>query len=290
MRGKQTYYYLQHNIRRQNHRQKELYLGKKISKNLDEIKQQFLMSFYEDEWIPILESIRDNYQKERKIMSRSQIAKNTQIFSVHFTYDTQKIEGSTLTLRETALLLDYGLTPSNKPMSDVKEAELHQKTFYEMIQYKNDLTLKTVLSWHNKMFSQTKPQNAGKTRNVYVGIAGSKITLPSPHAVQMLLQDFFSWYAKNKKKINPVLLSALVHLNFVTIHPFADGNGRTSRLMMNFVLQKYGYPMLNINYKDRKSYYTALERSHVQSNNIHFLKWFIKRYIKTYQHYINTES
>lgn len=101
-----------------------------------------------------------------------------------------------------------------------------------------------------------------------------------------MLRDFFKWYQKNKKNLHPVELAGLVHLKFVPIHPFGDGNGRISRLMMNFVLYKNGFPMLNISYKNRNSYYTALERSQIKKNEFIFLNWFLKRYIKENKKYL----
>ena len=86
--------------------------------------------------------------------------------------------------------------------------------------------------------------------------------------------------------MHPVELAALVHLKFVSIHPFGDGNGRISRLMMNFVLHKHGYPMLNISYKNRNSYYTALERSQLKKLDQIFIVHIIKRYIKDYKSYL----
>ena len=90
----------------------------------------------------------------------------------------------------------------------------------------------------------------------------------------------------NKIKLNPVELAALVHLKFVTIHPFGDGNGRTTRLMMNHVLNKFDYPLLDIDYDDRRSYYNALEKSQTKDDELPFLKWFIKQYFKTYKNYL----
>jgi Fic family protein len=101
-----------------------------------------------------------------------------------------------------------------------------------------------------------------------------------------MLRDFFGWYDKNKARLHPVELAALVHLKFVTIHPFADGNGRVSRLMMNFVLNRNGYPMLNIPYEGRNSYCGALERAQLRKRSDVFVLWFIKRYVKSYQEYL----
>ena len=100
------------------------------------------------------------------------------------------------------------------------------------------------------------------------------------------MQEFFTWYNREKRKLNPVELAALIHFKFVTMHPFVDGNGRISRLMMNYMLNKFGYPMFDINYSDRRSYYTALERSNIKHNDVIFLKWFMGRYIKGNKRYL----
>ncbi|MBI5635364.1 Fic family protein, partial [Candidatus Micrarchaeota archaeon] len=206
--------------------------------------------------------------------------KQARTFSVKFTYDTNRIEGSKLTYKETADLLERGLTPKSKPLSDIKEAEAHEKLFFEVLGFKKDLSMQTVLYWHKKLLENTKPDVAGKVRGYQVLISASKFTPPSPAEVPVLLNDFFRWYEKNKAKAHPVELSALVHLKFVTIHPFADGNGRISRLLMNFVLDKHGFPLLNIPYENRSSYYTALERAQVKQNDGIFIQWFFKKYLK----------
>ena len=205
---------------------------------------------------------------------------------IKFTYDTQKIEGSKLTLRETANLLENGITPKEKPIRDVKEAETHKKVFYELLKFRKDLSFDIVLHWHRILFLETKKDMAGILRKHQVAISGSKFMPPSPVEVYPLLNEFFKWYKKNKNKIQPVELAALVHLKFVTIHPFGDGNGRISRLIMNFVLKEHKYPMLNIKYEGRNSYYNALERSQVKKEEGIFIQWFIKNYIKENKRYL----
>jgi Fic family protein len=97
-----------------------------------------------------------------------------------------------------------------------------------------------------------------------------------------LLYGFFQWYNKAYERINPVMMAALVHLKFVSIHPFSDGNRRISRLMMNHTLNSQGYPMLSIEYTNRNAYYTALERSQTLQKEQKFMQYLIKRYLKEY--------
>lgn len=279
VKGK-IYYYIRHNIRK-GKKQSDMFLGTKIPDNIDELKQEFLSKFYEEQWLAKLEKIQLHYKKERKNIPRSVIQKELNAFAIEFTYNTQKIEGSTLTLKETHDLLEEGRTPKHKPINDSREAEAHQKLFLEIAQKKEELSLDVTCKWHERLFEQSKPDIAGKIRRYRVGIGRSKFIPPSPQAVTSLLRGFFEWYKKNEKILNPVELAALVHLKFVTIHPFGDGNGRISRLMMNYVLDKFGYPMIIIKYsEDRNSYYNALERAQMRHNEIIFLQWFMRRYFK----------
>ncbi len=289
--GNNTYYYLEHSFRLNGKVvKKELYLGKQIPKNIESIKAKFLREVYNQKWYVLLDRIKANYKKDMRSATVSEKEKELETFMIKFTYDTQRIEGSTLNLKETANLLQHGITPSNRPSRDVKETEAHSKLFYEMLDHKKELNLQTVLDWHYLLFKDTKPDIAGKVRTRQVLIAATKFVPPNPAAVPAELNDFFKWYNKNKDKIHPVELAALVHLKFVTIHPFVDGNGRMSRLLMNFVLNRHGYPMLNIPYVNRAGYYTSLERAQVKRNDLVFVLWFFRRYEKEYGKYTKIQT
>ncbi len=282
-----AYYYLEHTFRKKGKVHKtEKYLGKSLPKNLEEMKKEFLFELYSEKWFDVFDKIKTAYGTEHRAMPVSVKQKELETFVIKFTYDTNRIEGSKLTLRETANLLENGITPSNKPISDVKEAEKHREVFFEAINYKKDLKLNSVLQWHLHLFNETKPKLAGKLREYQVAISGSRFLPPSPIEVYPLTQEFFKWYEKSKNKLHPVQLAALVHLKFVTIHPFGDGNGRISRLLMNFVLNKCGFPLLDIPYENRNSYYNALERAQVKKDESIFLNWFFKKYKKENQKYL----
>ena len=285
--GRQAYYYLEHTIRKNAKvEKKERYLGKSIPKNVEALKKEFLTHLYKEKWDATLDKIKQGLAKEAKRTPQSAREEEIEKFAIHFTYDTQRIEGSRLSLQETADLLERGITPKEKPIRDVKEAEAHKELFDEMLQAKKDLSLNLILYWHNKLFQATKPDIAGKLRKHQVAISGSKFMPPSPAEVYPLLRDFFRWYDRNKTKLHPVELASLVHLKFVTIHPFGDGNGRISRLLMNFILHRHGYPLLNIHYEGRGSYYNALERAQMKNMDLIFVQWFIKKYIKENNRYL----
>jgi Fic family protein len=278
------YYYVEHSIRKNKKVvNKTLYLGDKIPENIEKLKKEFMINVCREKWFSDFEKIKAEYQKEQKIMPPSAKTKEKQSFAIKFTYNTQKIEGSSLTLKETANLLERGITPKEKPINDVLEAEAHKEVFFEMLNYNKDLSLQIVLYWHKKLFEKTKQDIAGRVRNHQVAISRSKFMPPLPAEIEIELKEFFDWYNKNKVNLNSVELAALVHLKFVTIHPFSDGNGRISRLMMNFVLHKHKYPMLDIAYEKRNAYYTALERSQIKKESSPFLNWFFRRYLKEYK-------
>jgi len=285
--GNKEYYYLEHTIRQDNKIiKKEKYLGKKLPKNIEELKKGFFLKIYEERWYPLLNKIEKNYSKDLRLMPKVAKEKNIQIFSIKFTYDTQRIEGSKLTLRETSELLEKDITPKEKSLIDIKEAEAHQKVFYEILRYQKNLSLQIILYLHKKLFENTKPEIKGKIRQHQVMISGSRFVPPFPAEIYPLLREFFKWYNKNRYKIHPVELAALVNLKFVTIHPFSDGNGRISRLIMNKILNKHGYPLFNIPYEKRTGYYNALERAQIKEQDNIFIQWFFRRYVKEYKRYL----
>lgn len=285
--GTRQYFYLQHTIRTaEGFEAREKYLGPELPANLDEVKRAFLAEISRERWYPLLEAIRSNYARELRTMSKSALEKNARFFATKFTYDTNRIEGSSLTYRETADLLERGLSPKSRPVADVKEAEAHDRVLSEVLEYRRDLSLQIILYWHKRLFAETKPAIAGKIRSDQVWISGSRFMPPSPAEVWLLIREFFRWYDRAKVSLHPVELAAAVHLRFVTIHPFTDGNGRVNRLLMNFVLKKHGYPLLDIPYGDRRSYYNALERSQIKKTDRVFIQWFIRKYLKEHARYI----
>lgn len=286
--NRKSYYYLEHSFKLKSKiEKKELYLGTSIPKNIEKIKQEFMHNLFKERYFKFLNNIKDNFLEEFRKMPKTAEEKYLDYFMIKFTYNTNRIEGSTLTLKETANLLEEGISPKNRPIEDVKETEAHKKLFYEMMNHKGDINYNTVLYWHKLLLQDTKPDIAGKIRNHQIKIARSKAEFPFPAELNLLIKEFFNWYNLNKNKLHPVELAALAHLKFVSIHPFTDGNGRISRLMMNFILNKYKYPMLNIKYINRDNYYNSLERSQLTKKEYIFVQHIIKRYLKEYKKYLN---
>ena len=284
-RSGKIYYCLYHDTKGGIRRQYEKYLGKSVPPDVEERKDKFMMKVLRKEWEPRLRSIRDGFERECCMMPQAILEKQLNTFAVKFTYNTQRIEGSTLTLKDTALLLDDGITPASRPVADVLEAIAHRKVFLDAIR-EGGPSMDMVAEWHRMLFESTKKEIAGEIRDYDVRVGQSKF-LPPPHgAVGALVRAFFEWYEANRNVTNPVELAALVHLKFVTIHPFGDGNGRVSRLMMNHALYGAGYPMMDVEYTDRRSYYKALERSQTKDVEWPFVQWFVRRYLRMYAKYL----
>ncbi len=289
-RGTKKYYYLEHTVRTgTSFENKRVYLGPHLPKDISKIKEEFIGNLYEGVYGKKIDTIKKNFTREIASFPKSVYDKFIETFMIRFTYDSTRIEGGTLTLKETADLLQEEVTPKGKSLRDVKDAEAHKKVFYRMLEHKGELNLSTVLEWHYHLFKDMDLDIAGKIRKHPVAIARSKVEFALPAEIDTLLQEFFQWYKQNKK-IHPVIMATLVHHRFVTIHPFSDGNGRISRLMMNFVLHKNGYPMLNIEYVNRNAYYNALEKSQFQKKEEPFIQHILKRYIKTHEKYLEPKK
>ena len=199
-----------------------------------------------------------------------------QALELEYTFESNRIEGNTMTLRETDLVINEGLTISGKSMREHLEVVNHQ----EAIAYIKDLTQKNtsinereLLSIHNLILRGIHPEDAGRYRKAQVMIQGSSHVPPQPFLVTKEMEDFFSWYETNKSSLHPIVLAAEIHERLVTIHPFIDGNGKTSRLVMNLILLQHGYIIANIkgDYDSRMQYYKTLETAQTNNNKEDFL-------------------
>ncbi|MBI2135337.1 Fic family protein [Candidatus Woesearchaeota archaeon] len=278
--GKKHYYYLEHSYKAGGKvKVFGRYLGSKRPENIGELRKDLEFQVMRRAWGNALAAIKKGYGNELKRLPEAAKQKEMEAFMVGFIYNSDRIEGSRLSLKDTTNLFIHGTTPRNKPLSDVKEAEGHKKAFYDMLMYKGSLNLKKVLSWHKMMFDSSKPDIAGRIRLHKIMVTGSRVSFPAPESLNSMLEEFFLWCSSNKNKYNPVEFASLVHLKFVTIHPFTDGNGRISRLLANFVLYSSKYPMFSIKYTDRMSYYKSLETSQLWEEDKHFIRFFVKKYI-----------
>ncbi|WP_432738465.1 Fic family protein [Maridesulfovibrio sp. FT414] len=201
----------------------------------------------------------------------------TEALNIEYTYDSNRIEGNTLTLRETDLVINKGLTIGGKSLKEHLEAVNH----YEAIQYIRELSEagtvfseKIVKDIHAIILQGIDRENAGRYRSVPVAISGSRHIPPQPWQVPVLMEQLVAWFAEKESVLHPVILAAEVHERIATIHPFIDGNGRTARLVMNLLLMQRGYLVVNIagDTDSRLAYYNALEKCNLEDDKGDFVE------------------
>ncbi len=209
---------------------------------------------------------------------------------IEFLYESNRIEGNTLTLRETQLVLQEGMTISGKSLREHLEAINHQEAilFVEDIVARKEAFTESILKQlHALVLHGIDRENAGQYRQVPVLTPGSSHIPPQPFLLQLLMEEYFIFYTKHQNVLHPVVLAAELHERLASIHPFIDGNGRTSRLVMNLILLQHGYPLAIIggDYDSRMAYYNALEKASTDKSEFITLiankvKQNLERYIK----------
>jgi Fic family protein len=183
-------------------------------------------------------------------------------YDVELTYTSNAIEGNTLTRQETALLLEKGLTIGGKPMKDHLEALDHREALHyvrRLAERGEPLREGDIRELHRLVLARSFPAEAGRYSQEQRFILGSNVVLPSPIEIAPLMADFAAWV----RDADPTPANAFeAHYRLVTIHPFADGNGRTARLVMNLLLLREGYSPVVIGPEHRLDYITSLEAAH----------------------------
>lgn len=233
-------------------------------------------------------------QKERLNQLRNlQSDKVAKAFDIEYTYESNKIEGNTLTLQETALVIEKGLTIGGKSLNEHLEAVNHQHAIEyikDLAKQNETISERDLLQIHYLILQGINNDQAGKYRNLQVLISGAKHVPPQPFLVPKEMESLFLWYNENKDKLHPVVLSAEMHERLVTIHPFIDGNGRTARLLMNLILLQNGFPIaiLKGDVESRLKYYSALETAQVEHNKQPFISLITENVEETMQRIIKT--
>ncbi len=191
-------------------------------------------------------------------------------FTAEWIYNSNAIEGSTLTLRETQLILETGLTIGGKSLREHFEVTNHKDAidYVESLAQQSELiTPFHVRQIHKLVLSQIEDENAGQYRKTEVRIAGAKHIPPEAWEIPQRMAEWGDWLKNAEKNIHSVELAAHAHHRLVAIHPFIDGNGRTARLVMNLILFKQGYPPAVILRVNRKQYYQVLMQADAGKNN-----------------------
>ena len=232
------------------------------------------------------QEIQTNIEKKLKELNKlrplptSAVRKLQEQFQIEMTYNSNAIEGNSLTLKETFLVINEGLTIKGKSLRDHLEIKNHQEALeylYDLIEKDKQHTISENLirSLHQLVMQETDKEWAGKYRNSNVLIGGADHTPPDALEVPREMKNLLNWLKQNKKKLHTIELVGLLHHKLVYIHPFFDGNGRTARLAMNLFLMQEGYPLAVILKNDRKKYYQVLQQA--DSGNVVPLIRFIAR-------------
>ncbi len=216
-----------------------LYLSEHDSETLQDLKESYAT------WLKHTpKGVRDNMGDD---------------FVIRFTYNSNAIEGNRLTLRQTSMILKDKVIPSGIRAEDYNEA-INGRECLEFIKgYRDDLSIKFIEKINGILTKNTGVVYGGRIRFFDVKIFGSSHVPPNYDELKRHMLNFVKWYSANKNKLHPFELASLVHAKLAWIHPFEDGNGRTSRAVMNFILMKKGFPMLFIPFEKREEYYKSLE-------------------------------
>lgn len=219
---------------------------------------------------------KDFYNENKNILDKEIVEKIDKAFDIDFTYNSTTIEGNTLTLIETKAVLEDKIAIGGKSLREIYEVVNHNKAFeyikksIEKLEILDEEKIKDI----HEILTENIMQG-GIYRNTDVAITGATHTPPTPNEMYKQLKFFYDDLKINQEKLNPIELAAWTHAEFVRIHPFIDGNGRTSRLIMNYQLMKNGFLPINIKVEDRLEYYNALDLYATKKDLTPFLNFIL---------------
>ncbi|MFD2909071.1 Fic family protein [Flavobacterium ardleyense] len=221
---------------------------------------------YREEFQPTFERLYDKLAvlNQNRPLPGIAISKIKEALTIEWTYNSNSIEGNTLSLRETQMVLQDGITIRGKSLREHFEAKNHEKAIYYLNEIVNDnYTLRSIdiLSLHNLVLRTIEDDFAGRIRNAGVRISGANFVPPNANKISDLLDELIQFVNENPLQLNDIELATIFHHKLVWIHPFFDGNGRTVRLAMNLLLMRKGFPPAIILKNDRKKYYEALNQA-----------------------------
>ncbi|MBQ2848189.1 MAG: Fic family protein [Clostridia bacterium] len=216
---------------------------------------------------------------EMRPLTAGEVERLREEFMIEFTYNSNAIEGNTLTLKETAMALE-GMTIDQKPLKDHLEAVGHRDAFL----YVQDIATKdmpiseSVIKKIHSLVLINRPEDKGVYRRIPVRIMGAYAEPLQPYMVQPAMEGLLIEDKKRAETMNIIERIARFHLEFEGIHPFIDGNGRTGRLVLNLDLIRNGYPPINVKFTDRKRYYEAFD-AYYRNNNASKMTALIAEYV-----------
>ena len=198
----------------------------------------------------------NNHFKKLDSLTKKEILKN---FVIEFAFNTASIEGNTINLEQARNLLVDGLTPENKTLREIYDLQNSEKVFFELIDLKEEITHEFIIKVHDSLLENIDPRKGYRTVDVRV-IKSNFDATPTPY-VKTDMDLLIKWYDEHKTKLHPLTLATIFHHKFEKIHPFMDGNGRTGRMILSYILLKNDYPALIIHKKTKSIYLNALKKA-----------------------------
>lgn len=269
--GNKTFYYLGKTIRLSEDKWKKIRvkLGTEkpskelIAEKLKELRLEQHNVYNEDyidaDKLEVIDDFKEVYINHLAKLPATIIEKEESDFVIRFTYNSNAIEGNRLTLRDTYLIIKEKQIPSGAPPKDYNEAVNGRDALDFLKKYKGKLTIEFIEELNGILTKNTGLLYPGRLRFFPVKIEGADFTPPDEKDVPKLLKEMVTFYYQNKNKFHPFVMACLIHAKFVEIHPFEDGNGRTGRALMNWVLMRADYPKLYIPVKNRQQYYEGID-------------------------------
>ncbi len=233
--------------------------------------------------------IKKDFTKKLKILDQKLYEDMFRDFKTYYIYNTNSIEGNTLTLEETNLLLNQGKTPVGKDLREVYDHINEKETFDYILQAKLDISIKNIIDIHQRLLKNID-KRIGDFRKHNVRVFGATFDTSDAKYVRTDMNLLLRWYKKYRRKLHPLVLATLFHEKFEKIHPFYDGNGRTGRMLVNLILLNAKFPPLIIKNADRQTYYKVLSIAHnadLDKNDPEFYKeiidFFYQQFVTTYE-------
>lgn len=214
---------------------------------------------------------------QQRPLTKGEAQRIAQEERVRMVYHSNALEGNSLTAFETKMVLQKGITVGKKPLADYLEAvDLNEAMDYveELVAQETPLTESDLKRIHYLVFKSTSKEDAGRYRRLGIEITGSRHQPPEPYLIEPKMAELFTWFKENERLLHPIEVAAVFHHRLTSIHPFINGNGRTARLAMNFILMRHGYPPIIVKAtgESETTYYQALEHGDVTGD----LKPFVR--------------
>ncbi len=303
-KGKKNFYYLTQTIRiRDKFKKIRWFLGKgkipqeklkklaqyaekHLKERADKIKKIRKITELDEKSIERLNQIKQDYKKLISSVSKVEYEVIEKQQLIKFTFNTNAIEGSTITLKETTHILEDRISPEGKDLREIYEIANTKKAYNFMKRYKEEINLDFIKKIHYNLTYNILGEEAGVFRKIQVYMGGSKHKPPKAFELNKEMVSLMRWI-KNHNKLHPVVLATYVHHFFIAIHPFIDGNGRTGRLLLNFMLMKSSFPPICIKKEERIKYTDYLELSR-DGDISKFLYFIVEKIEEAYNELVDT--